>query len=471
MPEAKPQAELNSRELLANWIDGQPEAADQIVSRYEARLLPLIRKQISQKLQGRIDAEDITQSAMGSFFLRAADDRFVLERSGDLWRLLAAISLNKLRRKVAWHSAAKRSIQREELAIAQSPEAAASHEDATAVLEIADDLFQDLPMDAQTVLRLSLSGDAPEEIASAMGKSPRTIRRWLQTLRETIKRELSPQATLPEKDPRATLLWEDYVLQQHIGSGGFGKVYRAMEQRRNRTVAIKALHKRHQTDPIAVEHFIRESILLAKIHHPCVVGMHGLGQYPGGGYFLVLDWVDGEDLQRTIDRQPLSITETFRIIRQVALGIQAAHEANVIHGDLKPGNILVSRSGTVQVTDFGFAALRSDPPSAQRGRGGTAAYLAPEQIHGSSIDHTIDIYGLGGLLYVLLTGRPPRIGSPAEILNQLENGLLPLKPSIVRPDVNIPQEIDELTQRCLDPDPSHRYRDIPAFLNAAKSVH
>ncbi|MFN3149440.1 protein kinase domain-containing protein [Bremerella sp.] len=470
MPEAKPQAELNSRELLADWIDGQPGAADLIVSRYAARLLPLIRKHISQKLQGRIDPEDITQSAMGSFFLRAANDQFVLERSGDLWKLLAAISLNKLRRKVAWHSAAKRSIRREEPMPTQSPEGTPSCEDATAVMEIADALFRELPVDAQTVLRLSLSGDTPEEIASAMGKSPRTVRRWLQTLRETLEQVLSPRARLPKKDVRATLRWEDYVLQQHVGAGGFGKVYRAAEKRRNRTVAIKALHKRHQTDSFAVEHFIRESTLLAKIHHPCVVGVHGLGQYPGGGYFLVLDWVDGEDLQRTIDRQPLPVDEALRIIRQVALGIQAAHDANVIHGDLKPGNILVSRSGTVQVTDFGFAALRSDPPIAHRGRGGTAAYLAPELIQGTSMDHTIDIYGLGGLLYGLLTGQPPRVGSPAEILSQLENHLTPLRPSIVRPDLNITHETDELILRCLAPDPALRYRDIPELLNAARRI-
>lgn len=470
MSQAEPQSELSSRDLLAGWIAGSPGAADRIVSRYAARLLPLIRQQISQKLRSRIDAEDITQSAMGSFFLRAADDQFVLERSGDLWRLLAAISLNKLRRKVAWHLAAKRSVEREELPLLSSPDAAPSHEDALAVLEIADEIFQELPDEAKTVLKLTLAGNTPEEIAIEMGKSPRTVRRWLQTLRETLERELSPP-TFPQADSRATLSWEDYVLKQHVGSGGFGKVYRAIEKRRNRTVAIKALHKRHQKDPSAVEHFIQESILLGKIHHPCVVGIHGLGQYPGGGYFLALDWVEGEDLQQIIDRQSLSSSEAIRVIRQVAFGIQAAHEANIIHGDLKPGNILLSRSGTVQVSDFGFAALRSDRPAIHKIRGGTIAYLAPEQLRNASIDNTIDIYGLGGLLYALLTGKPPRSGSPDQILRQLENNSPSVHPSSVRPDLNIVPEFDELIMRCLDPNPARRFRDILTFLNAVDRIH
>ncbi|MBA2114707.1 protein kinase domain-containing protein [Bremerella alba] len=470
MQETKTQADRNSRELLAELIAGRPEAADRIFTRYAARLLPLIRKQISLKLQGRIDAEDITQSAMGSFFHRASNDQFVLERSGDLWRLLAAISLNKLRRRVAWHSAAKRSIKREEPTLPASNEAIPSHEDAIAALEIAEGIFRELSADEQTVLRLTLSGDTPEEIAREMSKSPRTVRRWLQAVRDAFEHQVDMRH-LPKAEARATLSWEDYLLKQHVGSGGFGKVYRAIEKRRNRTVAIKALHKRHQKDPFAVEYFIQESTLLAKIHHPCVVGVHGLGQYPGGGYFLVLDWVEGEDLQKLIDRQPLNVAEALRVIRQVAVGIEAVHEANIVHGDLKPGNVLVSRCGAVHVTDFGFAALRSDPPSKRLPRGGTVAYLAPEQLQDSAIDNTLDIYGLGGLLYALLTGQPPRVGSPSEILNQLENKQPPLRPSVAKPELSISPELEALILRCLDPDPARRFSDVSAFLNAVKRIN
>jgi len=470
MPEDEPQANPTSRELLVDLIDGRPEASERIVKRYAARLLPLIRKQISRKLQGRIDAEDITQSAFGSFFLRATNDQFVLEESGDLWKLLAAISLNKLRRKAAWHSAAKRSFQHEIPALPEHSETAPSHEEALAVMEMAEEVYRELPVDAQTVLRLMLAGETPETIASTMGKSHRTVRRWLQALREKFHEKISPPR-LPREDPHATLLWKDYLLKQHVGSGGFGKVYRAVEKHRNRTVAVKALHKRHQEDPFAVQHFVQESILLARIHHPCVVGLHGLGQYPGGGYFLVLDWIDGEDLQRTIDRQPFVVAEAIRVIRQVALGIQAAHKADIIHGDLKPSNILLSKRGTIQVTDFGFAALRSDQTSRHIRRGGTVAYMAPEQLQGGTIDSSLDIYGLGGLLYALLTGQPPRKGSAAEVLSQLEHNVLPLKPSIARPELASAPGIDELVLRCLDPDPARRYQDIPAFLNATKGIH
>ncbi len=471
MPVEKTQAELHSRELLADLVAGRDQAADRIFARYAMRLLPLIRKQISQKLQRRIDAEDIAQSAMGSFFLRASQDQFVLERSGDLWRLLAAISLNKLRRKAAWHSAAKRSIEREEFAVASNAPDVPSQDDATTTMEVADAVFRELPVEQQTVLQLTLAGDTPEQVAHAMGKSPRTVRRWLQTIRESLERELSPQTPVKaEKDARATLSWKNYLLKQHVGSGGFGKVYRAIQLDRNRTVAIKALHKRHQTDPFAVEQFIQEAVLLAKVHHPCVVGVHGLGQYPGGGYFLALDWVDGEDMQRTIDRNLPSVAESLKIIRQVALGIAAAHTAGIVHGDLKPANILISRRGTVQITDFGLAALRSDCPSKRYLRGGTAAYLAPEQLRGAFIENTIDIYGLGGLLYAMLTGQPPRIGTTAEVMSQLQSGSATKAPSSVRPDRNITVDLDDLVLRCLNPVPDRRYRDVPTFLDAVNGV-
>lgn len=469
MSDLEAQRDVNSRELLADWVAGRPDAADRIFSRYASRLLPLIRKQLSQKMQTRIDAEDVAQSAMGSFFVRASNYQFVLERSGDLWRLLAAISLNKLRRSIAWHSAAKRSQSCEEKTVAESPDSAPSHEDAIAVLEIAQNIFQALSADEQAVLRLTISGDTPEQIATAMGRSPRTIRRWQQSLRAMLEEKLSLTKP-PIKDSRATLSWEDYLLKQHIGSGGFGKVYRAVEKRRSRTVAIKALHKHHQSDPFAVEQFIQESNLLARIHHPCVVGVHGLGQYPGGGYFLVLDWVDGEDLQQVIDRQPIVADEAMRIVRQVALGIHAAHEANIVHGDLKPANILISRKRTVQITDFGLAALRSDRPWKIGMRGGTAAYLAPELLNGTTIDGTIDVYGLGGLLYAMLTGLPPRRGSTTEVLRQVEMHSQPTPPSVVRPDLNITPAVEELVMRCLAPDPAHRYRDVTTFLETAQRV-
>ena len=122
------------------------------------------------------------------------------------------------------------------------------------------------------------------------------------------------------------------------------------------------------------------------------------------------------------------------------------------------------------MTDFGLAALRSDRPSKHQLRGGTAAYLAPEQLIDSAIENTIDIYGLGGSLYAMLTGQPPRVGTPAEVLSQLETGTAVRRPSAVCPEQNISADLDDLVLRCLSPCPDDRFLDVSAFLNAVDDI-
>ncbi|PQO42593.1 protein kinase domain-containing protein [Blastopirellula marina] len=443
----------NSQALLRRYVAADPEAAQAIVDRYVNRLLPLIRKQLSASLRPRIDAEDVAQSAFRSFFLKARDDRFTLASPGDLWRLLATLSLNKLRRQVERHTAGKRAVAREVVSDRPLPQHDALPHEAQSLLEEVQFALNEMPVAAHDVLKQFLAGQSLEQLAATSHKSPRTLRRWVQALRDHLEQRLRPERIDFDRQ-NMTLSWKDYVLKQHVGSGGFGKVYRAIETRRNRTVAIKSLHKRHQKNLAAVRQFVRESQLMAKVCHPGIVGVHGLGQYPGGGYFLVMDWVDGENLQQRITRQPLPLTEAIQIARSVAQAIAAAHANQVIHGDLKPSNLLVSRQNAVYVADFGLASLRSQVADANMIRGGTLAYLAPEQLTRSPVDFPVDVYGLGALLYAMLTGRPPRSGRESAILDELEQGIAPRPPSSL--GLSLPASLEAFVMKCLAADPNQR---------------
>lgn len=255
----------------------------------------------------------------------------------------------------------------------------------------------------------------------------------------SVRPAASPQATATF-DPRAPLPWTDYLLQEHLGSGGFGKVYRAVQKSLGRDVAIKALHKDRQQDSLAVEQFIQEARLLARMNHPGIIGVHGLGRFPGGGYFLVLDLVDGVDLQHSLDEGPIAVEEAVRVTKLVAEAVQHAHDNGVIHGDLKPSNVLLNRQRCVSVTDFGMAVLLNNENArgAPRIRGGTVAYLAPEVARGDPVDVAVDVYGLGALLYALLTSHPPQLGRGG-----------PLScPSAT--NTAVPARIDTIVMKCLD---------------------
>lgn len=259
-------------------------------------------------------------------------------------------------------------------------------------------------------------------------------------------------------DPRAPLPYSDYVLERVIGTGGMGKVYRATQKSLARTVAIKALRKSRQTDPQAVEQFLREARLVGSLRHPNIVGVHGLGRFPGGGYFLVMDFIDGHDLARWQNRGIAPISEAVRITRDVATAIAYAHAHGVLHCDLKPGNVLLANDGHVYVTDFGLARLVSHPAaSGPAALGGTLPYLAPELLdaQAETIGPAVDIYGIGGILYTLLTGRAPFEGGREEVLQKID-AAEPLEPPS-RFRLEIPQMLEAVCLRCLHPAPQQRF--------------
>ncbi len=440
---------LKSQDLLQLYIEGQDDAATAIFDRYVSRLIALARSRIGPKLKRRIDAEDVIQSAYRSFFVHAKDDQYQLNKAGDLWRLLASITLHKLYGQIEKQTAAKRSINNEEptdLAAVAATAPEPSPAEVIAIVEELNSVTQNLPLEERLVFAARLQGQGIAEIGKAVEKSERTVRRLLARVKRKMELRLLQsditddisQTSAIEHD--APLLYSDYVLEQLLGSGGMGKVFRARVKSTRRKVAIKTLHKMRQSDARAISQFVQEAQLLAKLHHANIVRVEGLGRFPGGGYFMVMDFIDGVDLQSRLEVSPLAIQEALGIVQDVASAIGHAHEKGIIHCDLKPGNVLQDRNGNVLVTDFGFAFLiAGSVASGGNSIGGTAGFIAPEIINGQSKPTpATDIYSLGVLLWSLVTGALPEIPFP---LDQVEDELA---------------AIAHVVERCISGDPIKR---------------
>lgn len=372
-----------SHELLMQYQAGQTQAAAEIFDRYVERLIALARTRISPKLRRRIDPEDVVQSAYRSFFVHARNDEYQLTRSGDLWRLLARTTLNKLYGQIEKATACKRSVGREmpgEVALDDIQAREPSVVEVVAIGEQLQLILDGLSSDEQLVLSATLQGQSVAEISTSFGKSERTVRRLLKHARQQFEDRLLRRETLrqveavPSIDASKTpLAFSDYALEKLIGAGGMGKVYRARDKRTGRPVAFKALHKSLQSDQRAIAQIVQESEILARLRHPNIVGVHGLGRFPSGGYFIVMDFIKGSDLQARLKTGTLSIAEAVSIVKSIAGAVQHAHDHGIVHCDLKPGNILIDEEGHVFVTDFGFAFMLAEAPQAKR-----AEWAAPK---------------------------------------------------------------------------------------------
>lgn len=244
-----------------------------------------------------------------------------------------------------------------------------------------------------------------------------------------------------------------YRIISKLGEGGMGEVYRAADTKLNRDVAIKVLQQAFAADAARMARFEREAQVLASLNHPNIAAIYGVEQGA-----LVMELVEGANLSG-----PLPLEKAIEYARQIAAGLDAAHEKGIVHRDLKPANIKVTADGVVKLLDFGLAATSPSPdagdatatnPLTQEGTIlGTVAYMAPEQAAGKSVDKRADIWAFGVVLYEMLTGKRLFEGetSAHTLANVMakEFDLGPIAPSL-RP----------LLRRCLQRDPRLRLRDI-----------
>ncbi len=257
-----------------------------------------------------------------------------------------------------------------------------------------------------------------------------------------------------------------------LGAGGMGEVVRARDTRLGRDVAIKSLPEAFAKDPERLARFEREARLLASLSHPNVAGIHGLELVEGQRY-LVLEFIEGESLAQRLARGPLSVGEAVAVCRQVAAGLEAAHEAGVIHRDLKPGNVMIRPDGDVKVLDFGLAKGSSTDGNADPNLSasptmtyamttagmilGTAAYMSPEQARGKSLDRRTDIWSFGCVLYECLTGKQAFAG---ETVSDVIARILQTEPDWAALPAATPRRVRDLLKRCLQRDARERQRDI-----------
>jgi eukaryotic-like serine/threonine-protein kinase len=267
---------------------------------------------------------------------------------------------------------------------------------------------------------------------------------------------------LPDTQLKTGMTLGDYRVERLIGQGGMGVVYAAVHPLIGKRAAVKILKKELCTDAGTLERFIDEARVVNEIGHPNIVDVFAFGEMPDGRSFFVMELLSGETLRTRLARAPLTLPEIIDIVRPLARALTAAHGKGVVHRDLKPDNIFLVASGeerpTVKLLDFGVAKLaRSDHRLEKTATGamvGTPQYIAPEQAKGYSIDHRADIYSLGGILFEMITRRPPFVADNA--MEVVAKHLMepPVRPSTLVADV--PEPLDTIVVRMLAKDPAAR---------------
>ena len=258
-----------------------------------------------------------------------------------------------------------------------------------------------------------------------------------------------------------------YEIIMKIGSGGMADVYKAKDHVLNRLVAIKVLKQEYSTDATFVKKFRVEAQSAAGLSHPNIVNVYDVGE-DDGVYFIVMELVQGITLKNYIDMKgKLDIREALNISVQIASGLSAAHENRIIHRDIKPQNIIMSRDGKVKVTDFGIAKV-ADSTTVTTTAAGTVHYISPEQARGGYSDERSDIYSLGITMYEMVTGRVPFEGETnvAVALMHIQSEITP--PRQLEP--SIPVSFEKIILKCTQKKPERRYASARELIADLRKV-
>jgi tRNA A-37 threonylcarbamoyl transferase component Bud32/DNA-directed RNA polymerase specialized sigma24 family protein len=398
-------------------------------------------------------------SVYRSFFVGARAGRFKFGRGGDLWRLLASIAKHKLLRQLRHATADRRSVDNE-VSIEDVEEGRVldrstdpTPEEALVLADELEWILAQLDPSERRFLELRLQGAELSEIVQETGRSERTVRRCLTQIRNLI--------ALRRDDSGPLLSHDDFLLERMIGAGRMGKVYQAWQHSACHAVAVKYLRKSLLHDPRLVKRFIGESRIVARLRHPNIVGVNGLGRTPGGSYFIVMDLVQGPNLADHGKRRVITIREAIRWAIELCSALEHAHSKGIIHCDLKPANLLLHEDGSIRVTDFGLARSLSGLTPWAAEIEGTGPFMAPEQVcrDWGNIDVRTDVYGVGAVLYTLLTGRPPWVGTRLpDILAGVASAAPVVAPRQIRAE--LPESLSEVCRKCLCKAPDDRYQTV-----------
>jgi serine/threonine protein kinase/predicted Zn-dependent protease len=260
-----------------------------------------------------------------------------------------------------------------------------------------------------------------------------------------------------------------YKITAKLGEGGMGEVYRATDTSLERQVALKFLPASLQSDPGARERLVREARAASKLNHKNILTIYAVESAEERD-FIVMEYVEGRSLREILDSEDdLPIGQVVRIALQICDGLSSAHEAGIIHRDIKPANLLLTPKGQVKITDFGLATWRGASQLTKEGTTvGTAAYMAPEQIQGRTVDQRSDLFSLGVVLYELIARRRPFSGEhdaaiSYAIINDVPEPLSRYKSAL-------PPSLEQIIARALEKDPSTRYQTAADMLADLKRV-
>src|SRR5262245_31141527 len=271
-----------------------------------------------------------------------------------------------------------------------------------------------------------------------------------------------------------------YQIQELVGTGGMGEVYRARDPRIGRDVAIKVLPSTYSTDRNRLIRFEQEARAAGQLNHPNILAIYDVGSENGIAY-LVSELLEGETLRKKIETSPLSKRKAIEYALQTIQGLAAAHERRIIHRDLKPENLFITKDGRVKILDFGLAKLIEHVPDSEQSKMetanvasqpgtvlGTVGYMSPEQVRGLSTDHRSDIFSFGAILFEMLTGKRAFHGqSSADTISAiLHNDPVDSSQALT----NVSPGLRRIIDRCLEKNPADRFQSAHDLAFALEAV-